>query len=81
MGCTLRNDRKNPHVGEIGEGESDVRLLKRNNTKERTKIVADGRYTAKWHERKNKNCSRWAVHCEMNPLAGEIGEGESDVRL
>jgi hypothetical protein len=33
MGCTLRNNTKNPHVGEIGEGESDVRLLKRNNTK------------------------------------------------
>jgi hypothetical protein len=57
--------------------------------------------------RKNKNCSRWAVHCETaakkssrwrnwrkreqrtlveekyheNPYAGEIGEGESDVRL
>jgi hypothetical protein len=28
MGCTLRNsNKKSPHVGEIGEGESDVRLL------------------------------------------------------
>ncbi len=33
MGRTLRNITKNLHVGEISEGESDVRLLKRNNTK------------------------------------------------
>jgi hypothetical protein len=29
MGCTLQNNMKNLHVGEIGEGESDVRWLKR----------------------------------------------------
>jgi hypothetical protein len=34
MGRTLRNITKNLHVGEISEGESDVRLLKRNNMKD-----------------------------------------------
>ncbi len=33
MGRRLRNITKNLHVGEISEGESDMRLLKRNNTK------------------------------------------------
>jgi hypothetical protein len=29
----MQNNTKNPHVGEIGEGESDVCLLKQNNMK------------------------------------------------
>ncbi len=33
MGWTMQNNTKNPHVGEIGEGESDVCLLKQNNMK------------------------------------------------
>jgi hypothetical protein len=33
MGRNLQNITKILHVGEISEGESDVRLLKRNNTK------------------------------------------------
>jgi hypothetical protein len=33
MGRTLWDKTKNPHAGEIGERESDVRLLKRNEAK------------------------------------------------
>ncbi len=33
MGCTLRNTKKKPHAGEIGEGENDLCLLNRNKAK------------------------------------------------
>ncbi len=42
------------------------------------------RFRSNLSEKRLKNCSQWAVRCEIltkNPHAGEIGEGENDLCL
>ncbi len=75
MGRTLRNSKKNPHAGEIGVGESDVRLLKRNKAKySHAGEIGEGESDMRcWNQREEWECTVQRVQPDSgSPLWKEV---------